>query len=195
MAEGQVRRFECRHRLTTDAITPVSCGYRIQRFRQVRLVNRCEYCDPSIPGGFQIERQPHRCQHPNHPFADVMGDHCINVVFSQKPGHSSMMLSRSPFIVHDAPRDLNLLPILDFAIDYVGNCNPIGPTPTVVDLTITRYWHAYDHLVSVPGSRAPAPQAVLKVHPLTWSRAIAQGKGTDSPSTSRGAATARRRAN
>jgi hypothetical protein len=65
----------------------------------------------------------------------------------------------------------------------------------VVDLTITRYWHAYDHLVSVPGSRAPAPQAVLKVHPLTWSRAIAQGKGTDSPSTSRGAATARRRAN
>jgi hypothetical protein len=84
----------------------------------------------------------------------MMSDHCIDVAFAEKPGHAGVMSSRSTVIVQPAPRDLKLLPILDFAVVYVGNCNPVGATPTVVNLSITRYWNAYDHVSRVPPGEA-----------------------------------------
>jgi hypothetical protein len=79
-----------------------------------------------------------------------MSDHRIDVVFAEKPGHSGVMSRRSPVIVQPAPRDLNLIPILDLAVDYIGDRNPVGATPTIVDLSICRYWNAYDHVSRVP---------------------------------------------
>jgi hypothetical protein len=93
-----------------------------------------------------VQRQCHRVQHPHHAITDVMSDHCIDVVLAQEPSHPGVMSSRRTFIVQRAPRDLDLSPIFDLAVNYLGNRNPVGATPTGVDLSINRYRNAYNHV-------------------------------------------------
>ena len=79
----------------------------------------------------------------------MIDDDTLDVVLQQESRHPGVVLCRGTFVVQSVPGDLNLLPLDNFTVRYLGYGDTLRPAPPGVDLSITGYWYTNDHVCNV----------------------------------------------
>ena len=80
----------------------------------------------------------------------MVRDDGLDMMVAQERDNPRVVRARRALVVQPAPRDFDLLPAHDLALDDIGQRDPVSPTPTGVDHALFRYRRADNHVSQAP---------------------------------------------